>query len=204
MRGLFVPTFAFSRPHSKKSGFIKFGDLVGQRPFEITRSPNNLEHRVQLCMEAGGCHFQHLMWRGAVSQGLRCVVKIFDQYRCINSGFIVKSLEPLARGSLCIRMNLRHVGLWGSEQDWSVKCSAPRMSAFFMLLCLLLYGYNERIGSVLGLSKIEFPGLTLDPKVLTKTTLWLQCLALNKYSFCKFCSYPYFIDMRKASGKITV
>jgi hypothetical protein len=61
-------TLPFSRPHSKKSGGVTFGYLVGQRSFEIIRSP---EHRVQLCIDTSGHHTLHLTWRDAVSQGPR-------------------------------------------------------------------------------------------------------------------------------------
>jgi hypothetical protein len=60
-----------------------------------------LKHRVQLRMDAGGDHFQHLVWRDAVSQGLRCkyIPTTFYHYRCIG-GFIAGSLVPLAKGPL--------------------------------------------------------------------------------------------------------
>jgi hypothetical protein len=100
--GLFVQTFPFSRAHRKKSGGVKSSDLAGQKSFEVTRSPINMEYHIQLCMDAKGGHFQHFMWRDEVSQGLRDATTTFDDHRGINSDFIAESLRTPARELHCM------------------------------------------------------------------------------------------------------
>jgi hypothetical protein len=59
----------------------------------------NLEHTVQLYMDARCDHFQHLMWLDAVSLGVRYALTTFDHHQCIKSAFIANGLGHVTRGS---------------------------------------------------------------------------------------------------------
>jgi hypothetical protein len=78
MHGLFVYTFPFSRPHKKKSGLVKSGELVTQRPFEIIWFPKKFG---TLHPVVNGCLGKSLSTpyvMDAVSQGLRYIPTTFD------------------------------------------------------------------------------------------------------------------------------
>lgn len=74
-----VGIVSFSETHRRSCSGVKSGDLLGQSCSEIHQSSKKFGASHSAVCTDGGNHFQHLMWRDAVSKRLRHATTIVQK-----------------------------------------------------------------------------------------------------------------------------